>query len=460
MMVRARSRRGAHAWRQATATLLLFMGGTGSALIAPRPDVTARLVAPVATTPRLAIAAAVHARQGAARLPASAISPCSAAGRVGDALPMTPGTTIAATDTATTVVDSPTPTAAPPTNTTTATAICTPITQSPTVATGTATDTATATATEAAMPLPSPQQTRTATDTPPASSTAFTVTPLATPLPSTATNTTTPPTGTTMAASVIAMSTPPRTAIGTQTALAPVDVGSPTIPPTATPHAQRTILPRPTTVAAASTPVTRAGSGRQPPPIVVVPRGILASNGTVAVAFSAPPNSPVTITITLSHVVSGAPRGASARGRRSNGRTGAHAHRGSVAAAALFYAGPASTARASTVGEAVSAVHAPGGPSAFQTPSAQLDAADARGRRHGHDSTVILFRITVHTRADSRGQVRARIHIAYSVRRQVEALLTVTVRSRRGASSRTIRVIVAPDAHYQHQRPPVAHYQH
>ena len=455
MMVRARSRRGAHAWRQATATLLLFMGGTGSALIAPRPDVTARLVAPAATTSRLAIAAAVHARQGAARLPVSAISPCSAAGRVGDALPMAPGTTIAATDTATTVVDSPTPTAAPPTNTTTATAICTPITQSLTVATGTATDTATATATEAAMPLPSPQQTRTATDTPPASSTAFTVTPLATPLPSTATNTTAPPTGTTMAASVIAMSTPPRTAIGTQTALAPVDVGSPTIPPTATPHAQRTILPRPTTVAAASTPVARAGSGRQPPPIVVVPRGILASNGTVAVAFSAPPNSPVTITITLSHVVAGAPRGASARGRRSNGRTGAHARRGSVAAAALFYAGPAST-----VGEAVSAVHAPGGPSAFQTPPAQLDGADARGRRRGYDSTTVLFRITVPARANSHGQVRARIHIAYSVRRRVEALLTVTVRSRRGASSRTIRVIVAPDAHYQHQRPPVAHYQH
>ncbi len=159
--------------------------------------------------------------------------------------------------------------------------------------------------------------------------------------------------------------------------------------------------------------------------------------------------------MTLSHVVAGAPHGASARGRKPNGHIDAHTHRGSIAAVALLYAGPASTAR-----EAMSAVHALGGPSAFQTSPVRLDAADARGRGRGHDSTMILFRITVHARANSHGQVRARIHIAYSVRRQVEALLTVTVRSRRGTSSRTIRVIIAPDAHYQHQRPPVAHYQH
>jgi len=175
---------------------------------------------------------------------------------------------------------------------------------------------------------------------------------------------------------------------------------------------------------------TKVVSTCQPPPTVIVPRGVLPPNGAITVRFSAPPNSPVTITVTLSRVIAAnLPVG---RDSRRHGHT---------TAPVLLHGGNGR-------GEAVTA-DVPAPTLTLHDALYPRTPVDARG--HGRGVTVVLYRATVRARANGRGQVAARIHIGYAVRQRVEALLNVTVQTRRGRSMLRVRVTLTPTGHYTHE---------
>jgi hypothetical protein len=77
--------------------------------------------------------------------------------------------------------------------------------------------------------------------------------------------------------------------------------------------------------------------------------------------------------------------------------------------------------------------------------TAQRVVYTGRGsQRKSKRQTVVLARRTIHVRANTRGQVRANVQLAYVPRTVVHGLLTVTVRTSWGVARRSQPLTVLP----------------
>ncbi len=70
-----------------------------------------------------------------------------------------------------------------------------------------------------------------------------------------------------------------------------------------------------------------------------------------------------------------------------------------------------------------------------------------RGSRpiHTRETTVVLYRMTLHTHADGKGRIQARVHLGYNPRTVLRATLVVTLHTTQGTTATSLSVVVQPD---------------